>query len=256
METQINNVDKLFNMYDKQTYYDLYGGSTVFSVLFVIGFFSLFSYITLSTKFAHIRKNWSNYKCNPQVIPLAGLINKDPHKGTLETTADNFTNCTSNILTEITGDFLTPIYSVTSSLENMVKHSIHDVQMIRTKIGSIVNNVKDVDRQIMGRIMNFLMPVKLMFIKIKDMLGKANATLVTGMYTAIASYLGLKSFIATFALLLLIPLAFCLTTAGILEAGLFTAPLAVPFWFAAGVLAAFLAWIALLEHEILKKQKV
>ena len=128
--------------------------------------------------------------------------------------------------------------------------------MIRTKIGSIVNNVKDLDRQIMGRIMNFLMPVKLMFIKIKDMLGKANATLVTGMYTAIASYLGLKSFIATFALLLLIPLAHSVsTTTGILEAGLFTAPLAVPFWFAAGVLAAFLAWIALLEHEIFEKNK-
>ena len=256
METQLNNIDKLTKMYNKQSYYDVYGGSTVFSVLFVIGFFSLVSYITLSNKFAYIRKNWGNYRCNPQVIPLAGIINKDPHKGVLETTADNFTNCTSTILTEITGEFLTPIYSVTSSLENMVKNAVHDVQMIRTKIGSIVSNVEDVDRQIMGRIMNFLMPIKLMFIKIRDMLGKTNATLMTGMYTAIGTYLGLKSFIAAFAVLLLIPLAFCLLTAGILEAGLFTAPLAVPFWFAAGVLIAFLVWVALLEHEILEKQKV
>lgn len=255
METQINNVDKLMNMYNKQSYTDLYGGSAVFSILFVIGFFALFSYITLSKKFAYIRKNWGKYKCNPQVIPLAGLINKDPHKSVLDTTADNFTDCTTNILIEITGDFLSPLYYITSSLEAMVKGAIHDVQMIRTKIASIVSNVEDVDGQIMGRIMNFMMPIRLMFIKLKDMLAKTNATMITTMYTGIATYLGLKSFIATFAILMLIPLAFCVLTAAILDAFFFTAPFAIPFEIAAGIIGAILIFVGIVEVEIAKKEQ-
>ena len=256
METQLNNIDKLSKLYNKQSYFDIYGGSTVFSVLFVIMFFSLYSYMTLSNKFAYIQKNWPKYRCDPKVIPLAGLINKDPNKGILETTTYNFTNCTTTILTEISSEFLRPLYYVTSSLQSLIKNAVNDVQMIRTRISSIATNVEDTDRQIMGRIMNFLMPIRLMFIKVKDLLGKTNATLVTGMYTAIGTYLGLKSFVATFMILLLIPLAFCILTAAILSSVVFTAPLAVPFAFAASVLAAFLVWAGLLQAEVRRKQKV
>ena len=253
MESKITNIDKISRLYNSQTYFDLYGGSTVFSILFVLAFFSLYSYIHLSKRFASIRKEWPKWRCNPQVMPIAGLINKTPHKSILESTADNFTNCTTTILTDITGEFLQPIYSVTSSLNNMVHEAVNDVQLIRNKIGDIGHNISNIDKEIMGRIMNFMMPVRLLLLKFKDMLGKTNATIVGGIYTAIGTYLGVKSFINAFAIILLIGLAFSLATGGALAAGIFTAPLAPPFFVIAAIITAGLIFVGLVELEVKRK---
>lgn len=253
MEYNIENIDKVQTFYNKQKYFDLYGGSAVISILFMISVFSLFSYLHISKKFNEIRKNWPKYKCNPQVIPFAGIINKDPHKTVLETTSINFNGCVTNILTEINSDFLQPIYYVTNTLQNITKSIVNDVQIIRTKIGSIVENVESIDNQIMGRIFNFMMPIKIMFIKLKDMLAKTNATMVASMYTGLATYLGIKSFIGAFAVIMGIGLAFAIATAAILNAFIFTAPLAIPFEIVAGVIGSVLIFVAILEREIMSK---
>ena len=250
MESKLNNVDKIAKLYNKQTYFDLYGGSTVFSIVFVLAFFCLFSYVHISGKFAEIRKDWPNQRCNPQVIPFAGLINRSPDKTILESTADNFSNCTTTILTEITGDFLTPLYSVTSFLKSMVTTVINDVDIIRNKIGSIGDNIKSIDRQIMGRIFNFLMPIKVFFMKFRDMLAKTNATIVGGLYTSIGTYLGFRSFFGAFITIMLIGMAFALATGGALAAGLFTAPLAPPFFIIAAAIGAVIVFVLLVEHRI------
>ena len=43
---------------------------------------SIFSFIhviiTLSIGISHVKKNWEQYKCNPLIIPFAGIFGKDP----------------------------------------------------------------------------------------------------------------------------------------------------------------------------------
>lgn len=250
-----NNLKNINKLYDNMSYMDLYGGSIVVSILLILAFFVLFSYFHIKKQFYKIKRNWNVNKCSPSVIPFAGLINKDPHKSVLDSTGANFNECVNNVLVEITGDFLSPIYYVTSTLQNMVANISSDIQMVRTKISSMVGNIGNIDKIIMGRIFGFIMPIKLMFIKIKDMLAKTNATLITTMYTGIATYLGLKSFISTFAILMLIPLAFCIVTAAILNAFFFTAPFAIPFEAAAAIIGAVLVFVAALELEIKHKEK-
>lgn len=252
-QSNIHNINILQKFYNKQKYLDLYGGSVIISLFFIFLVFSLFSYFHLSKKFNKIRKNWTKYRCNPQVIPLAGIINKDPHKSILETTAVNFNGCITNILTEITGDFLSPIYYITSTLEYMAKSVVNDVQMVRTKIGSIVGNMVNIDKEIMGRIMNFLMPLRLMLIKLKDMISKNNASMVSGIYTAIAGYLGVKSFFGAFIVIMGVGLAFASATAAALNAFIFTAPLAIPFEVIAGIIGGVLIFMGILKALIRSK---
>lgn len=248
----LNNIQKIYN---NQKYFDIYGGSAVISILFAISVFSLFSYFHISKKFNKIRQNWSKYKCNPQVIPFAGIINKDPHKSVLDSTAVNFNGCVTNTLTEISSDFLQPIYYVTSTLQHITKSIVHDIQLIRTKIGSMVHNVESIDSEIMGRILNFMMPIRLMFMKIKDMISRTNATMVTSMYTALSTYLGIRSFIGAFAAIMGIGLAFALATAAVFNALIFTAPMAIPFEIIAGIIGAVLVFVGLLERDIISKTK-
>lgn len=67
---------------------------------------SIFSFIhviiTLSIGISHVKKNWEQYKCNPLIIPFAGIFGKDP----VETGKD----CMQNVQIDFMSAFLDPIY--------------------------------------------------------------------------------------------------------------------------------------------------
>ena len=41
-----------------------------------------------------IKADWTNQRCNPSIIPFAGLINAPPNTSKIEYTAENFSQCT------------------------------------------------------------------------------------------------------------------------------------------------------------------
>ena len=61
--------------------------------------------ITLSIGLTHLKNNWNKYRCNPLVIPLAGLVEEDP--------SVTFTECTK----EIQFDFMKTILKSAISFE-------------------------------------------------------------------------------------------------------------------------------------------
>jgi len=103
-------IDKL---YDKATYLDKYGGSVIVTCVTLFIFFLIFSYFYVQSKIKPIRLDWMNQKCNPAVIPFAGMINAGPGENKIEFTAKNFSECTTSILAEIIQFFLQPIHFVT-----------------------------------------------------------------------------------------------------------------------------------------------
>ena len=67
-----------------------------------------------------IKDDWVNQRCNPKVIPFAGLINK-PDDGTSvsDFTSENFNYCIQNILTDVTGYAVQPITGMTDALTSL-----------------------------------------------------------------------------------------------------------------------------------------
>lgn len=246
------SIDILNNLYDKQKYLDLYGGSVIFSILFMIAFFILVSYIQISGKFAVIRKDWPKHRCNPQVIPFAGLIVKEPGKTVLESSASNFTNCTNTILSNISGYYVSPIYYITNTLQTLINGLINNVQQIRKKISSVGSNFGNVDSTIMGKIMGFMVPLRIYVIKLKNMMAKTNATLVGGVFTAIGGYLGLKAFLGAFIILMAIAFAVAMAIAAALS-NPFTFPAAIPFYAIAAFIAFTLVFIGIVQ--VMVKQR-
>ena len=102
----MNNIPKSFtdnieNIYNKSGYLDKYGGSIIACVLLLLAFFCVFSYLYVMNHIKPIKSNWANERCNPQVIPFAGLINAPPGESKIKFTADNFSACTTTILASV-----------------------------------------------------------------------------------------------------------------------------------------------------------
>ena len=89
----------------KVGYLDKYGGSVIVTMITLFVFFLLFSYLYIIARLKPIKNDWENQRCNPEVMPFAGFINKKPGQSAFDFTSENFTNCTEMILIKFVGYF-------------------------------------------------------------------------------------------------------------------------------------------------------
>jgi hypothetical protein len=225
--------DKINKIYSKQTYFDQYNGSVLMTVLLCISFLVAISYAYVKIYTIPIKNNWPAYRCSPLVMPFAGPINAPPGTSQFNYTSENFSNCIYNILREITGYALEPINNAANIFNHVIQEFVEAINIIRNLVSSIRNKFMAITKEILGRLLNILIPIQHLFIKIKAMLGKAYGTLVGGLFTVFGTYMTLKAAMGAiyeFIIIILFALAAIIIS---LFAGFFSIPVAlvmmVPF---------------------------
>lgn len=207
MDTNLNNITK---MYDKLTYFDQYGGSLVLFVVITIVVILLVSYFQTMANIQPIINDWPNQRCKPTIIPFAGLITHPEGVTASEYTAQNFTYCTQNILSNLTGQAVSPLTYITNILQSMANSIQESIQSIRAMFDKIRTFFQSVTEEIMGRLMNIMIPLQQIIIGFKDLIAKIQGTMTAGLFTLLGSYYTLKSLlgaIAQFIIVILIALA-------------------------------------------------
>lgn len=236
----MDNIKETLNqLYKKKTYFDIYGGSLFMTFFIFFIFFIAISYFYVMNNIKPIKRNWTKERCSPSIIPFAGLINSDPNMSSFDYTSKNFSFCVNNILTSIASKFLQPIYYVMKLVDSTINDVVESVQMVRKKINSFVSNIESIDREIMTRIFNVLQPIHIMFIKMKDLLAKINATMITSIYSMISGYFAVKAFTGAFVKIMIIGLISLTAIIIPLLFFFFTIPLAVPLLVIYGIVAGF-----------------
>jgi hypothetical protein len=132
--------------------------------------------ITLSIGLAHLKNNWNKYRCNPLVIPLAGLVNEDP--------IYTFKECTKEIQWDFMKTILKPIYnSFNYFLDsgNLFVGILDSLKMgLKVQHGSSLDMMND-----LGTRFNILLTeLSLAFITVSDLFGKVSS-MVTVIYNLI-----------------------------------------------------------------------
>lgn len=213
MDTKKDTNEHLQNikkMYDKLTYYDHYGGTLILFIVITIVVLLLVSYFQMMINVQPIIDNWPNERCKPGIIPFAGFINPPDGVSATDYTAENFTYCTQEILKSTTGAALQPLTFVTQFLQSFAEAIQQSIQSVRGMFNNVRNSMQNVSEEIMGRLMNIMIPLLQMIISFKDFGGKLQGTMTAGLYTLLGSYFTLKSLmgaIAQFIIIILITLA-------------------------------------------------
>ena len=204
MEARFNKI------YENQGFFDRYNGSVFATAFVVFVFFIIFSYSYIQTRINPIKANWSQERCSPMVIPFAGMINAPTDKSQFEFTYENFNYCIKNIIKESATIAVEPINALVKILTGTISLISTAVDDIRKIISLIRTGVDEISRNIMSRILNFLIPIQQLIINFKATMGKAQAVFTSAMYTGIASLWFLISGllnIYNFIIVLLIALA-------------------------------------------------
>jgi hypothetical protein len=225
-------------LYDKVGFLEKYGGSLWMTVIVILVFFIAISYYYIYNNLQPIKADWANQKCNPTVMPFAGLINPpDPKKmSAFDFTAQNFTGCIQNILSDIAGTFLAPFYYLVNSLTKTLDGLNASVQAIRGVLNTIRNSVGKVSEEIMGKALNIMIPLQQIVIKIKDTINKTQGVMLTSIYMLMGVY---QTITASFGAIIQIITAFLMTIASIMVI-LFFIPFGFGIPFAIPLLVIFI----------------
>jgi hypothetical protein len=187
------STNKINQLYDKLNYFDVYSGSVIIFIVLCIILFLVISYFFVMKNIQPIKDNWNVERCKPQIIPFAGFINKPNDTNFIDFTQENFTYCTQNILTSITGTAVEPITFATSALTQLYNDIADSVNSIRNMLSNVRTNVNDIGKEILGRIANIMIPLQQILITFIDSMGKIQGILTTGLYTSLGTYYVLKS---------------------------------------------------------------
>ena len=144
------------------------------SIFILFIFVLLYMFNILSTGLQRIKKNWPLYRCNPVVMPFAGMMGHDA--------TQNFTYCIQNMQTNFMGYLLQPLhynFNVMGGITGSITTAINDVRQFFHKLRSFIGNIVG---SIFGVFMNVIVEFQRITINIRDIFGKLTGLLVVQMY--------------------------------------------------------------------------
>ena len=132
-------------------------------IIFII-FIGLYLFNIMVVGMKNIEKNWPLYRCNPMVMPFAGLFNHD--------VLSNFTYCIQNIQSSYMGELLQPINYTQSLLGTIVEDIESALQAVRAFFNKIRNFITEIVHSIMTVFLNILISFQHLIVNIIDLFGK------------------------------------------------------------------------------------
>ena len=210
MDTSDKGIENVIHMYDNLNYFDQYGATFILFILITLVLLILISYCHVKINAQPVIDNWPNERCKPNIIPFAGFITHPEGVSAVDYTAQNFNYCVQGILSSISGSMLQPITFVINIIKDVLKSVQVAINDIRAMFDKVRTFFQTVAQEIMGRIMNMMIPLQQIIISFKDLVGKIQGAMTAGLFTLLGTYYTLKSLlgaIAQFLIIILIALA-------------------------------------------------
>lgn len=145
------------------------------SILILFIFVLLYMFNILTVGLQQIKKDWPLYRCNPVVMPFAGMMGHDA--------TQNFTYCIQNMQTNFMGYLLQPLhynFDLVGNITSTISNAINDVRQFFYKLRSFIGNIVG---SIFGVFLNVIVEFQRITINIRDIFGKLSGMLVVMIYS-------------------------------------------------------------------------
>ena len=130
------------------------------AVIILIVFMLLNLLIAISIGITSIKNNWEKYKCNPAVMPFAGVLGYDSTK--------NYNECIKNTQISFMDSFLDPIYGSLEIFASTSKSFLEVIEQLKLFSQSSESGSNNLFAGIQNKVSNVTNEISLMYITIKD----------------------------------------------------------------------------------------
>jgi hypothetical protein len=144
------------------------------SILIILIFIGMYFYNILAIGIKNIEDDWPDYRCNPMIMPFAGMFGHD--------TMTNFTYCIQTMQMDYMSTLLMPVNYLFSVLSESTSGLMESIQFIRDFINVLRNFITSIIESIFGVFLNILTQFQVILIKMKDMVAKTIGVVVSMLY--------------------------------------------------------------------------
>lgn len=155
------------------------------TIIIIFLFLLLYIFNFLVTGIQKIKDNWPKYRCQPLVMPFAGIFGHN--------SKENFAFCIQNMQKGFMEPILKPLNfdidvlsDVTAGLSDNLNNTRNFLKEFRVSTGGAINNI-------FTSIGNITIEAQRVFINIKDTIGKLTGIMTTVLYTLDGSIMTMES---------------------------------------------------------------
>lgn len=153
------SLDKLTKLYTENFYWNL-----VYLIILTLVFILVLAYVFAGGYLADITNNWPKHRCNPMIMPFAGLFGYDA--------TANFNFCMNNIFTLNAGTVLTPIYGLMSSFTDIAGTVANSANSFRYLIANLLNGMERLMNSYRDKFQGVLFALRMSFKKMLNLMGR------------------------------------------------------------------------------------
>jgi len=167
-------------------------GSLFQIICYFIIFISIYSFQLIKDQYALITKNWHKYRCQPYIIPVAGLFAGDDF---ITGTAVNFKYCMRHISIRFLSMLFEPFRKMMKMITTFIADFIFNLNQMR-KMASILREMfRRMIEQVMERLVNSVAAIQFYQEKFRNLLKKQYAIFQLIYYYMETLRMTFKSFI-------------------------------------------------------------
>ena len=179
---------KIISMYENIGYLGMYGTDVCITILIIVITLCIVSFSSYKAVINELKTNWNTNKCNPIIIPFAGLIMPVFGQSTSETTVENFNYCVHSDMSAVFGIIMMPfefiLYLTISFLDTVL--------MLIMELIAFLAWLKNILGRLFGefykKILNFVIPIIEITVHVRDMLGKINGIVTASLFMVMNIY--------------------------------------------------------------------
>ena len=141
-------------------------------IVIIFGLLQLSNVLAIGIK--NVQDNWSLYRCNPLVIPMAGIFGHDPQK--------TFEFCSQNYNMNFSQYILDPFKYIISNISNFGSDIGNIMGGFGNLAGSSNSGIFSIVDNLWGTATNILVSFQIILLGLKDTFSKVIGTLITFLY--------------------------------------------------------------------------
>jgi hypothetical protein len=139
----------------------------------------------LGTGLADLVNNWPKYRCNPLIMPFAGLFGYDA--------GENFNYCMKNIFSSNAGTVLAPVYGVMANFTDIIGTITNVANSFRYLISNLLHGMERLIGSFRDRFQFILFSIRMSFLKIMNLMGRLNATFYAVVFMGLSAIKGINN---------------------------------------------------------------
>lgn len=131
-------------------------------------------YLFAQSQVAHLKKNWSEYRCNPMYMPVAGLVGDD--------VMTNFTKCTMKGFQDYAGFIMDPVMAEFSVVNDTIGEIGSTMTSMRSMFSGVRGGFLGIVGSVFGKIQNVMAQTQYIIIRMRTLMSRVVGIMFSFVY--------------------------------------------------------------------------